>query len=322
MRRISYIMMLLLLLCISTGVDAKPSLRKQYEKTLRSNPGDMDTYCAFVDLLLTEQDTTEAEKHLNYALRLRPTYSCLLIEKSRIAIARNRYEEAVVSYVEALVADTIAIGNPIFDVLADTLSQRMAFRLRVASEKDKSNIASLHALAHLHMQKNDTISALSALSEIWQRSKDSSVLARIEQLEKLRHDSTITQHDSIVAEIPFSRSLTGKIEIRLTVNNLRLKAVLDTTATTSTMSGVETDFMRKNDYLKSEDILDEHTILLRTVSFADGQVQLQDVRIGYHKYQDDSLVLCPQTFEKLGQVRINDEKHVIQLIKKIDDNSH
>lgn len=299
-------------MAILSAKDKVPTV-VSYEKILKKNPGDMDTYCALVDMLLTQSDTVRAEEHLTYALRLRPTYACLLTTKARIALARGKQEEAVISYADAIIGGYVPEDDSTFWYLADYLGARMQTRLRVASQRDRTNTSVLRTMALWHLHDGDTAAAVIDYREMWRRSQDSTILVLIDSLEALHRDTTMV--DSVVACIPFTRKL-NKIEIRCVVNGLRLNAILDTTATESTISGVELDFMRKNDYVLSDDILDTHTLSLRSLTFADEHVRLQDVRMAFRRMQDDPLIFCPQTFEKLGSLRLNEDKHLIEIVVK------
>ena len=90
--------------------------------------------------------------------------------------------------------------------------------------------------------------------------------------------------------------------------------VLDSTATQSSISGVETMFMLKNNYLTKEDIHENTAVVIKHLELTEA-VRLENVRFKYVAGQEEPGILCLRDLERLGRVRINENKRVIEITR-------
>lgn len=300
--------LILLLLCAATLFAAKPKGRADLEKALKKSPGNMELRCELIGMLLAAGDTTEAETHIRYAQKMQPA-ECISLHAAHIAFARNRYTDAARLYADATLLGAFPTDDPNV-YAADSLSRgSIAIRLRAANAKDKSKTAALIGLAEMALHRADTAAAVSLLEEAVVRG-DTALISRIKTLKSvLPTDST---EKTVVMRIPFERNY-GKIEMQVVVNGLKVKAQIDTTATQSTISGVESSFMLKNEYTTHADIIDNTVMLVRTLELPDGTV-LKDVRLHNKNAQEAPVILSLSVLEPLGKARINEKEAVIEIL--------
>lgn len=127
-------------------------------------------------------------------------------------------------------------------------------------------------------------------------------------------------------EIPFTRE-GGVCTVRCSINDLPLRFVFDTGASTVSISMVEATFMFKNDYITSKDIVGTQqfvdangnvsegtTINLRKVSF--GGLELNNVRASVVRNQKAPLLLGQSVLNRLGIIEIDNEKSVLRVKRK------
>ena len=87
-----------------------------------------------------------------------------------------------------------------------------------------------------------------------------------------------------------------KKEVKGKINGLAIRMTIDTTATQSTISGVETRFMLKNGYLTKEDIIDNIIVVIKRLE-VEG-LEIRDIRLRYVATQESPVVLCPKDLKK------------------------
>ena len=84
-----------------------------------------------------------------------------------------------------------------------------------------------------------------------------------------------------VAEIQMTRMRSGVYEVPCTINDLPLKFIFDTGASTTTISSVEAAFMLKNGYLKDGDIKGKEYYSTATGDIHEGTIiRLREIKIG------------------------------------------
>ena len=102
------------------------------------------------------------------------------------------------------------------------------------------------------------------------------------------------------------------MEVNCTINGLKIKAEVDTTAKESTISGVETTFMLKNNYVTMENVVNDNTLIIREIDFGEGLV-LRGVRLHYIRAQEGTVIFCLEDLRRLGTVVINEEKKELHI---------
>ena len=130
-------------------------------------------------------------------------------------------------------------------------------------------------------------------------------------------------HNDDVSEIPFVKE-NGISKVKCQINGLPLHFVFDTGASDVTLSLVEANFMMKNGYLKSNDVVGNQrymdangdvsigTVLnLKSVTF--GECDLKNVRATVVRNQKAPLLLGQSVLARLGKIEIDNQKHVLRI---------
>ena len=302
---------------VSICLGAKPT-RASLEKAIKRAPGNVELRCELVGMLLAEGDTTEAEQQLDYALKLGQG-GCLHIHRARIALNRGKQNDAAGSCSAAVNAGLLPDDEPFIHEVDSVTAQRVTTRLKMLCQKDKSNTYIPTGLGQLYLHKQDTVNALVYMREAYRRGDTTQLVL----IDSLAAKQSVVPHkpDSVSADsaaenanirtIPFTRTF-GKIEVSCTLNGLKIKAEVDTVAKESTISGVETTFMVKNNYVTNENIVNDNTLIIREISFGEGLV-LRGIRLHHRRTQESPVILCLDDLRQLGNVRINEEKKVIEI---------
>ena len=155
-----------------------------------------------------------------------------------------------------------------------------------------------------------------------------SLLTKYENLVKAR-TQTFRQElldqdgEERVVEIPFTKS-GGVTKVDCTINNLPLNFIFDTGASDVTISQVEANFMYKNGYLDSRDIVGKKTyqvatgaiavgttIILKQIEF--GGLVLHDVRASVVETQNAPLLLGQTVLQRLGKIEIDNTQRLLKI---------
>ena len=126
-----------------------------------------------------------------------------------------------------------------------------------------------------------------------------------------------------IVEIPFTKS-GGVTKVDCTINNLPLNFIFDTGASEVTISQVEANFMYKNGYLDSRDIVGKKTyqvatgaiavgttIILKEIEF--GGLILRDVRASVVETQNAPLLLGQTVLQRLGKIEIDNTQRILKI---------
>ena len=126
-----------------------------------------------------------------------------------------------------------------------------------------------------------------------------------------------------VIEVPFVVA-NGVTKVDCTINGLPLNFVFDTGASDVSLSQVEANFMFKNGYLSSKDVIgkqryqtadgniSEGTVVnLRQINF--GGLELKDIRASVVRSQSAPLLLGQSILQRLGKIEIDNEKRVLKV---------
>ena len=128
---------------------------------------------------------------------------------------------------------------------------------------------------------------------------------------------TGTEDDAvIVSEIQMKKKYSGVYEVSCDINGLPLRFILDTGASTVSISSVEASFMLKNDYLNESDIKGKDYFSTATGEIREGTViNLKRIRIGDAELrnveasvahnQEAPLLLGQSVLERFGTVTID-----------------
>lgn len=307
MRKTQVILVLFVCVLISGTLFAKRPVTdvERLQREIKRQPGDMDKHCALVQALLAAGDTTEAEKSLDYALKMRET-ACLYMQRAAIGMAKGEYFTAARYGAQAVKAGLRpSEDSMVFRI--DSLSGggvMLCLQRMTGEEKQNSNV--WRGLGQMAQMKGDTIAALT----YFEKAVHAGDTTCREALKQLRPSEIApTETDSVIARIPFLNQ-TGELELKGKINGLAIRITVDTTATQSTISGVETLFMLKNEYVSRDDIIDNIYVIVKRLEIGEGMV-LRNIRLRYIENQDNPLILCLRDLERLGGIQINTEKRVL-----------
>ena len=126
----------------------------------------------------------------------------------------------------------------------------------------------------------------------------------------------VSDEISVISEIQMKKMYSGVYEVACTINNLPLKFIFDTGASSVSISSVEASFMLKNGYLKEEDIkgkeyfstatgeIHEGTIIrLREIKIGDAVLKNVDASVAHN--QQAPLLLGQSVLERFGTITID-----------------
>lgn len=126
----------------------------------------------------------------------------------------------------------------------------------------------------------------------------------------------VSDEISVISEIQMKKMYSGVYEVACTINNLPLKFIFDTGASSVSISSVEASFMLKNGYLKEEDIkgkeyfstatgeIHEGTIIrLREIKIGDAVLRNVDASVAHN--QQAPLLLGQSVLERFGTITID-----------------
>ncbi len=126
-----------------------------------------------------------------------------------------------------------------------------------------------------------------------------------------------------IVEIPFTKT-GGVTKVDCTINNLPLNFIFDTGASDVTISQVEANFMYKNGYLDSRDVIGKKnyqvatgaiavgtTIILKEIEF--GGLILRDVRASVVETQNAPLLLGQTVLQRLGKIEIDNTQRILKI---------
>ena len=133
-------------------------------------------------------------------------------------------------------------------------------------------------------------------------------------------------HGMVTTEIPFTKE-GGICKVKCSINGLPLHFVFDTGASDVTISLVEANFMMKNGYLNSKDVVGSQkymdangeinvgtVINLKNVAF--GDMELNNVRASVVRNQKAPLLLGQSVLGRLGKIEIDNPTRVIKITHK------
>lgn len=206
---------------------------------------------------------------------------------------------------------------------AACLSARMGDKEKALEYLRKCLDMGYNKLVHIHLDDDmnlirQTPEFISMMKEYSERNKEN--LKAISDV----HDSDYTEQ---LVEIPFQKE-GDMLMVKCTINNLPLHFIFDTGCSDVSISQVEANFMMKNSYLTSKDVvgkthfsdasgnISEGTVLnLKKVRF--GELELNNVRASVVKNQKAPLLLGQSILGRLGKIEIDNSGHKLKVTRQI-----
>lgn len=287
-------LLLCVLACEAQGAKRPVTETERLARELKRSPGDMELHCRMAQAQLAEGDTAAAEKTLEYALKLKET-PCLYMQKARIQLARQDFYSAARYCAQAVKAGMKPEEDSLIFRIDSLSSGGVRVGIQRLATEDKKNDALRYGLEQ--MEKSAV------------RSQPSEVRSQPSEVSRQQ-----AAEDSIIAEIPFLNQ-TERLEMKGKINGLPIRLSVDTTATESSISGVETMFMLKNEYISKADIHDNNTaVMIKRLEIGESVV-LNDITLQHRATQEQSVILCKDDLERLGRIRIDDKKRMLVIYK-------
>lgn len=282
---------------------------ERLQREIKRQPGEMELHCALAEAQLEAGDTTDAEKSLTYAMKMRET-PCLYIKKAGIECSRKEYFSAARNCAGAVKAGLRPAEEPMIQHIDSLSGGGVRLCLQRMAMEDKQNSALPYGLAQMAIQRGDTATALQYYGNAFHLG-DSTAQEAIRNLRSVAPASVTS--DCVIAQIPFLNQY-DLLELRGKINGLAIRIIVDSTATQSTISGVETLFMLKNNYVAKEDIHDNTIVVIKRLEIGESMV-LQDIRLRYIEKQESPVILCLRDLERLGRVQIDEKKRILTIRK-------
>ena len=189
--------------------------------------------------------------------------------------------------------------------------------LRTAFEKGYRTFAHIEADDDL-----DSVRELPEFKALIEEYKAKPIRIAEEEVEE-----TSSELISSASEIQMKKMRSGVYEVPCTINDLPLKFIFDTGASTTTISSVEAAFMLKNGYLKESDIrgkeyystatgeIHEGTIIrLREIKI--GEAVLRNVDASVTHSQQAPLLLGQSVMERFGTITIDNNTSKLTIKQK------
>jgi len=284
----------------------KKALQKM-EQQLKMTPGDRKLRRTYVEKLLAAGDTTRAEESIEYGLKLGED-AYLYLYRADIAWHQGNIANAAIYCVSAVNLGLMPHDEPMILTIDSLSGGGVAMRLDKTQKATKSNTYALKALGQICMEAGDTLGALRYYQEAVRRGD-----TELEVMVDMLREQDVEAEDTVIARIPYTRT-GGKIEVSCKLNGLSIKAEIDTTATESSISSVETNFIIKNDYVSQNEIVDNSILVIKELDLGNGMI-LKGIRLHHKRSQEGPVILCLSDLRALGRVVINEKEKVIEIRK-------
>lgn len=195
--------------------------------------------------------------------------------------------------------------------------QESVAALRTAFEKGYRTFA--------HIEADDDMDAIREMPEFKALIKE--YKAKPIRIEEEEVENTSSDLISSASDIQMKKMRSGVYEVPCTINELPLKFIFDTGASTVTISSVEAAFMLKNGYLKEDDIrgkgyystatgeIHEGTIIrLREIKIGDAVLRNVDASVTHS--QQAPLLLGQSVMERFGTITIDNTTSKLTIKQK------
>ena len=272
------------------------------------------TYCTRGDVYLKQGKLELAEADYKKAIELeidQDEYDCRYLAYQGLAQNDKAIEELNI----AISRDSTDAGN-YYD--AACLYSRMQDKANALKFLEKALEMGYHRFAHFERD--------SYLDFIRDSEEYKQLIERYKALhEQENQPGVVTEEpsDMRVGEVPFIKD-GGICKVKCQINGLPLHFVFDTGACDVSISLVEANFMMKNGYLSSSDVIGSQryvdangdisvgTIInLKSVDF--GDFNLKNVRASVVRNQKAPLLLGQSVLARLGRIEIDNRSQVLRI---------
>ena len=275
---------------------------------VKRSPGETELWCTLADAQLTEGDTIGAEQSVDYALKMAET-PCLYMHKACICADKQDLSAAARYAASAVKAGLMPAEDKAVYRIDSLSAGGVMLCLKRMTGEDKKNASVWHGLGQMACAYGDTAAAVPYYEAAFHLG-DSTAGVIVAQLKAERQEQAQEERETI-AEIPYTYQ-AETMELKGKLNGLAIRIIVDTTATQSTISGVETMFMLKNEYISKDDIRDNTAVMIKRLEITP-TMHLDNVLLQFRAAQESPVVLCLRDLERLGRVYVNEKKRVIEI---------
>ena len=272
------------------------------------------TYCTRGDVYLKQGKLDQAGADYKKAIKLeidQDEYDCRYLAYQGLGQNDKAIEELNV----AISRDSTDAGN-YYD--AACLYSRMQDKTNALKFLEKALEMGYHRFAHFERD--------SYLDFIRDSEEYKQLIERYKALHEQENPSGVVTEEPAelkVGEVPFTKE-SGVCTVKCQINGLPLHFVFDTGACDVSISLVEANFMMKNGYLSSSDVIGSQrfvdangdisvgTIInLKSVDF--GDFNLKNVRASVVRNQKAPLLLGQSVLSRLGRIEIDNHEQVLRI---------
>lgn len=281
---------------------------EDYKMAIMLEPDYAYAHFGLADMLMRKGETDNAKQEYTKVLELDSVpnnESCAMYA----LLALGRQEEAKAFMDKVILNDSITPGN-YYD--AACLSARMGELDRSLSYLRKSFEKGYRRFHHV--MADDDLEPIRQSEQFLNLMEEFKAKVSNDTLPSSETPSEIVTETT---EIPFTPE-GGCVSVKCSINDLPLSFIFDTGASTISISQLEANFMLKNGYLSSKDVVgsgkfvdangdvSEGTVLnLREVNF--GGLKLNNVRASVVRNQKAPLLLGQSVLGRLGSIEIDNQ---------------
>ncbi len=294
----------------------------------------------------------DAVEDLSMAIVLEPTYSYSYSSRGEIYMKQGKLEMAQSDFNKIIELENSPEKYDCIQYAYQGLGQydKAMAAMKVIIDRDTTDAGSYYDAACVYCRMGKTDEALTFLRKSMEygykrfahieRDSDLDPIRNTKQfkelIEKYKKSPQTTEQTKVSAdrhitsEIPFVKE-NGVYKVQCKVNGLPLHFVFDTGASDVTLSLVEANFMMKNGYLSSNDVIGSQRFIdangdisvgtiinIKDVTF--GDLDLNNVRATVVRNQRAPLLLGQSVLGRLGKIEINNPGHVLRITHKGNNN--
>lgn len=296
------------------------------------------------------QRIDEALEDYSLAIALNPDYAYSYLGRGDMLKAKGDNAKAMADYRKVVEIDTVPSSDCAAQYALLELGRKdeaIAFMDSIIAT-DPTNAGNYYDAACLYSRMKIKDKALGSLMTAFEKGyrrfahimadddlkfiRDTETFKNLieEYQRRQREENQAQESEGYVEEIvtvPFTKE-GGVYKVKCTINDLPLHFIFDTGASSVSISMVEANFMMKNDFLKSSDVIgsqhfidangdiSEGTIInLSHVNF--GGLELPNVRASVVRNQKAPLLLGQTVLNRLGKIEIDNENQQLKITHKI-----
>lgn len=321
----------------------------EIEKYIKKNPEYFGGYYQKGFYEDNSGKTDDAIEDYSLAIALEPDYAYSYLGRADMYMLKGRTEEARADYHKVIELDTVPRNNSCAQYAYQALGERgkaIAFMDSIISQ-DKDNAGNYYDAACLYARMGEVSISLEYLATAFEKGyrriahimadddmapvRETAAFKELLEKYSTKSEESTTEAKEVVKEcvtVPFTKE-NGIYKVKCSINDLPLHFYFDTGASDVTLSMVEANFMFKNGYLKSSDIigstiysdangeLSEGTVInIAHVNF--GGLELKNVKASIVRNQKAPLLLGQSVLSRLGKIEIDYKQQCLIITRETE----